>query len=102
MTRKTLAVALVQERDHGSVAANLAMIEQRVAEAAAQGAKLVLLQELHNGEYFCQHESVAEFDRAEPIRGMRLKRAAGIELVAGDTNVHECSPPVRDEDPRMM
>ena len=78
MTRKTLAVALVQERDHGSVDANLAMIEQRVAEAAAQGAKLVLLQELHNGEYFCQHESVAEFDRAESIPGPSTERLGAL------------------------
>ena len=69
-----LTVALVQERNHGDAAANLAVIEQRVAEAAAQGAKLVLLQELHNGAYFCQHEAVAEFDRAEPIPGPSTER----------------------------
>jgi len=69
MPERTLTVALVQEVDHGSVNANLGVIAQRVAEAAAQGAQLVVLQELHNGAYFCQHESVAEFDRAEPIPG---------------------------------
>jgi N-carbamoylputrescine amidase len=70
----TLPVALIQERNHGDAEANLAVIEQRVAEAAAQGAKLVLLQELHNGPYFCQHESVHEFDRAEPIPGPSTER----------------------------
>ena len=65
----TLPVALIQDRDHGSREANLANIEDRVAEAAKRGAKLVLLQELHNGPYFCQHESVDEFDLAEPIPG---------------------------------
>lgn len=69
MAEHTLRVALVQERDHGSVQANLAVIGERVAAAAAEGARLILLQELHNGPYFCQHESVAEFDRAEPIPG---------------------------------
>lgn len=48
----------MQERNHGDAAANLAVIETRVAEAARAGAKLVLLQELHNGAYFCQHEAV--------------------------------------------
>jgi Predicted amidohydrolase len=67
MSSKTLSVALIQEINHGDAEANLAVIESRVAEAAAQGAKLVLLQELHNGAYFCQHESVGEFDLAEPI-----------------------------------
>ena len=70
----TLRVALIQDRDRGSVEANLARIEARVAEAAAAGAKLVLLQELHNGAYFCQHESVDEFDRAEPIPGPSTER----------------------------
>jgi N-carbamoylputrescine amidase len=71
---KTMRVALVQETDQGSADANLTMIEKRVAEAAAQGAKLVLLQELHNGAYFCQHEDVAEFDRAEAIPGPTTER----------------------------
>jgi N-carbamoylputrescine amidase len=69
MPARTLNVALVQERDHGSVEANRSVIAARVAEAVAQGAQLVVLQELHNGAYFCQHEAVAEFDRAEPIPG---------------------------------
>jgi hypothetical protein len=47
--RTTLPVALIQERNHGDAAANLAVIETRVAEAAKRGAQLVLLQELHNG-----------------------------------------------------
>ena len=73
-----LPVALVQERNHGDADANLAVIETRVAEAAAAGARLVLLQELHNGAYFCQHESVAEFDRAEPIPGPSTARLAAL------------------------
>ena len=74
MNEKKLTIALVQERNHGTVASNLQVIEQRVAEAAAQGAKLVLLQELHNGAYFCLHEDVGEFDRAEPIPGTTTQR----------------------------
>jgi len=78
MNNKTLRVALVQDRDHGDVEANLANIELRVAEAAAAGAKLVLLQELHNGAYFCQHESTHEFDRAEPIPGPSTERLGAL------------------------
>ena len=74
MSIRTLTVALVQESDHGSVEANFAVIAQRVAEAAVRGAQLILLQELHNGAYFCQHESVAEFDRAEPVPGPSTQR----------------------------
>ena len=88
MKTKTLPVALVQERNRGDAAANLAVIEQRVAEAAKSGAKLVLLQELHNGPYFCQHESVDEFDLAETIPGPsterlgKLARQHGVVLVS--------------------
>ncbi|MBW8367365.1 MAG: carbon-nitrogen hydrolase [Arenimonas sp.] len=78
MSQKTLAVALVQDRDHGSTEANLANIEARVAEAAAGGARLVLLQELHNGAYFCQHENTAEFDRAEAIPGPSTERLGAL------------------------
>ena len=74
-----LPVALIQERaivdqGCGNAEANLAVIESRVAEAAGNGAKLVLLQELHNGAYFCQHESVDEFDLAEKIPGPSTER----------------------------
>ncbi|MFY2764930.1 carbon-nitrogen hydrolase [Arenimonas sp. MALMAid1274] len=78
MSTRILPVALVQDRDHGSTEANLANIEARVAEAAARGARLVLLQELHNGAYFCQHESTAEFDRAESIPGPSTERLGAL------------------------
>ena len=83
-----LKVALVQERNQGDAAANLALIEARVRSAAAAGARLVLLQELHNGPYFCQRENVDEFDLAETIPGPSTQRlgqlaaACGVVLVA--------------------
>lgn len=85
MTNRTLKVALLQERDRGSANANLDAIEAGLREAAAAGAQLVLLQEIHNGPYFCQTESVAEFDRAETIPGPSTERlgklAAELKLV---------------------
>jgi N-carbamoylputrescine amidase len=86
--KRTVHVALVQEHDRGSVDANLARIEMQVAAAAAQGAQLVLLQELHNGPYFCQSQSVQEFDRAEAIPGpstarlSTLAKRCGVVLVS--------------------
>jgi N-carbamoylputrescine amidase len=74
MTRKTLKVALLQETERGSRAANLDAIETGLREAAAAGAELVLLQELHNGPYFCQRESVDEFEQAETIPGPGTER----------------------------
>jgi N-carbamoylputrescine amidase len=77
-TSKSLRVALLQERDHGSVPANLDAIEAGLREAARGGAQLVLLQELHNGPYFCQHESVDEFERAETIPGPSTQRIGAL------------------------
>ncbi len=85
MSRSPLKVALLQETDRGSRAANLDAIEAGLREAAAAGAELVLLQELHNGPYFCQHESVDTFDLAETIPGPGTERlgalAAELKLV---------------------
>jgi N-carbamoylputrescine amidase len=54
---------------------------------ARRGADLVVLQELHNGPYFCQTEDPALFDLAEPVPGPstcffgRIARERGIVLV---------------------
>ncbi len=48
---------------------NLAASETGIRAAAAQGARLALLQELHTGVYFCQTEDTYRFDQAEPIPG---------------------------------
>jgi N-carbamoylputrescine amidase len=74
MKRNMLKVALLQEIDHGSRDANLDAVESGLRQAAAAGAELVLLQELHNGPYFCQHESVEIFDQAESIPGPGTER----------------------------
>jgi N-carbamoylputrescine amidase len=85
MKKKTLKVALLQETNHGSGDANLDAIEAGLREAARAGVELVLLQELHNGPYFCQNESVDTFDLAETIPGPGTDRigklAAELKLV---------------------
>lgn len=84
----SVKAALVQMPCGAEREANLAAIETALGEAAAQGAQLVLLQELHNGLYFCQREDPAWFDLAEPIPGPstdRLSRLAaelGLVIVA--------------------
>ena len=40
-----------------------------IRACAAQGAQLVVLQELHTGVYFCQVEETTRFDQAETIPG---------------------------------
>jgi N-carbamoylputrescine amidase len=67
MTR--LKVALIQQRCTNCRDENLAKTAQMVRQAAASGARLVVLQELHTSTYFCQVESPALFDLAESIPG---------------------------------
>ncbi len=40
-----------------------------IHEAAAAGAKLILLPELHNGPYFCIEQDPSRFELAEPVPG---------------------------------
>jgi len=60
-----MKVALIQEMWSGSKEAAVCKSAEAVREAAANGAELVVLQELHQGPYFCQHEDVVLFDLAE-------------------------------------
>ncbi|WP_017942266.1 MULTISPECIES: carbon-nitrogen hydrolase [unclassified Thioalkalivibrio] len=78
MSSNALSVALIQHRDTGSVEANLDATATAIAEAAANGAQLVVLAELHTGPYFCQTEDLATFDSAEAIPGPSCERLAAI------------------------
>ncbi len=83
----TLSVALVQ---HGCTAdrnENVRRSSEGIRRAAAQGAQLVVLPELHCGLYFCVTEETACFDQAETIPGPStevfgaLARELGIVIV---------------------
>jgi N-carbamoylputrescine amidase len=65
----SLKVGLVQQPCTGERAQNLEISEAGIRAAAAGGAQLVVLQELHTSLYFCQHESTELFALAEAIPG---------------------------------
>ena len=64
-----MKVGLVQQANTDDRAANIEKLQRHIRQAAAEGAELVVLQELHNGLYFCQTEDTHVFDQAEPIPG---------------------------------
>jgi len=68
-SKKQLRVGLVQQACTNDREFNLRSSEAGIREAKARGAQLVMLQELHTGLYFCQHESTDLFDLAETIPG---------------------------------
>ena len=64
-----MKIALVQQSNTANRAENVAKLEQNIRSCAMQGAELVVLQELHNGLYFCQTEDPVVFEKAETIPG---------------------------------
>ncbi|GGO74098.1 carbon-nitrogen hydrolase [Bowmanella pacifica] len=65
-----LKVGLVQQAVAGNdKLANWSKSAEQVRKLAADGAELVMLQELHSTLYFCQEENTDYFDLAEPIPG---------------------------------
>ena len=71
---KELKIGIVQQHNTADMAANVERLCHAVRQLAAEGAQLIVLQELHNGLYFCQVESVDNFDQAEPIPGPSTER----------------------------
>jgi len=69
MTNSNLKITVVQHSCTEDVSANQQQVTTAIIQAANQGAKLVVLPELHNTLYFCQSEKEDNFDLAETIPG---------------------------------
>ncbi|HNX60803.1 MAG TPA: nitrilase-related carbon-nitrogen hydrolase, partial [Spirochaetota bacterium] len=54
---RTIKVALIQQANNADIKDNMKRLRDSISRAAARGAQLVVLQELHNGLYFCQIEN---------------------------------------------
>lgn len=86
--QKMLKVGLVQQHCTDDGEKNLQVSMDGVRDVANRGAKLVLLQELHLGPYFCQTEDTTVFDLAETIPGPstdalgKLAKELGVVIVA--------------------
>jgi N-carbamoylputrescine amidase len=66
---KGFKAGLIQHACSANRDENLAASITGIRQAAAAGAELVVLQELHAGRYFCQTESTEGFELAETIPG---------------------------------
>lgn len=64
-----MKAAVIQQKNRSTIADNHHHSITQIRQAAAQGAQLVVLQELHSGAYFCQVEDTANFDLAESLAG---------------------------------
>jgi N-carbamoylputrescine amidase len=64
-----MKIGLIQQQNVADVKHNMQHLATKIRQLAQQGAELIVLQELHNSLYFCQVESVDNFDLAERIPG---------------------------------
>ena len=84
-----MKLGIIQQRNVADATLNRRRLSERIRALAAQGAALVVLQELHDTPYFCQTENVDLFDLATPIPGevtahyADVAREAGVVLVTG-------------------
>lgn len=84
---KELKIGILQQHNVADRKNNMTRLAEGIVDLARRGAKLIVLQELHNSLYFCQVEDVDNFDLAEPIPGPstnyfgELARALGVVIV---------------------
>ncbi|MDA3854520.1 MAG: carbon-nitrogen hydrolase [Bacteroidales bacterium] len=78
-----MKVALIQQSNTADIRNNIDKLKQNITSCAQQGAELIVLQELHNGVYFCQTEDKKNFDLAEEIPGPSTQEFGAIAKELG-------------------
>ena len=82
-----LKVGIIQQHNTADIDQNKKRLADKCRQLAEKGARLIVLQELHNSLYFCQTENVDLFDLAETIPGpsteffWQLARELGVVIV---------------------
>ena len=82
-----LKVGIIQQHNTADIDQNKKCLADKCRQLAGKGARLIVLQELHNSLYFCQTENVDLFDLAETIPGPsteffgQLARELGVVIV---------------------
>ena len=64
-----MKIGIIQQHNTADRKENMQRLAEKIRKVAHEGAELIVLQELHNGLYFCIEEDVRVFDQAEPIPG---------------------------------
>lgn len=64
-----MKIGIIQQHNTSNTADNRERLISKIRDLAANGAQLVVLQELHDSLYFCQVEDVNNFDQAVTIPG---------------------------------
>ena len=83
MEMRFLKVGMVQTSCTDDIEANMKKLEESIRSAAACGAELMVLPELHNTVYFCQSENASLCDLAEPVPGPSTERFGALAKELG-------------------
>lgn len=82
-----MKIGIIQQSNSNDRELNISKLQSKIRSLASQGAELIVMQELHNGLYFCQTEDVDIFDQAESIPGPstfyfgKLAKELGVVIV---------------------
>lgn len=64
-----MKVGIIQQANSADITDNIHKLKEKIRQLANGGVELIVMQELHNGLYFCQTEDTEVFDQAETIPG---------------------------------
>lgn len=82
-----MKVGIIQQANSSDISKNINNLQAKIRILASEGAELIVMQELHNGLYFCQTEDPEVFEQAETIPGFstnnfgELARELGVVIV---------------------
>ncbi|MBR3608891.1 MAG: carbon-nitrogen hydrolase [Bacteroidales bacterium] len=83
MAEKILKVGFVQQSIVADKEINRKRLSENIKKCVAEGAELVVLQELHDTLYFCQVENTDNFSLAEPFPGEAIPFYSSIAKECG-------------------
>lgn len=78
-----MKIGIIQQSNTSDIASNRQSLINKIKNLANQGAQLIVLQELHDSLYFCQVESVNNFDLAVEIPGKETAEYADVARECG-------------------
>lgn len=78
-----MKAGIIQQHNTSDLADNRKRLAVKIRDLASKGAELIVLQELHEGLYFCQTENVDLCNLAEPIPGPSTEFYSAIAAETG-------------------
>lgn len=78
-----MKIGIIQQSNTSDIASNRQSLINKIKNLANQGAQLIVLQELQDSLYFCQVESVNNFDLAVEIPGKETAEYADVARECG-------------------